>query len=215
MIEDQLDKAIFADEQVQEHIIQELASRPDETLDETIRILKVAAKSRWGMAIKVIRAIGYPRNTKAIPQLIDQIGDLNSPAFQEAVQALNDMGVQVVVPHLIKVLGEKKPENGYWLDSIAGICSMLRSVDREYAVQCGPAIAYLLSQKIPEKELDPWYLLIVLEKIGSQCAIYALPSLIQLAREGETSETRKQARDLIMLFDPAEREPYKYLLADL
>lgn len=215
MIEDQLDKALVADEQVKELIIQELASRPDETLDKVIGILEIAAKSRWGMAIRVIRAIGYPRNAKAIPQLIDQIGDLNSPAFREAIQALEDMGAQVVVPHLIKILVEKKQEDGYWLDSVAGICSMLRSVDREYAVQCGPAIVYLLSQEIPSESLDPWYFLIVLEKIGSECAMYALPALIQLAKKEGTNELGKQTRDLIVSFDRATLDPYQYLLADL
>jgi hypothetical protein len=215
MIEEQLDKATFADEPVKERIIQELAGRPDETLDEAIDILAIAAKSRWSMAARLIRTIGYPRNAKAIPQLVAHVGDLNSPAFQESVQALREMGANIVVPHLINVLLENNPQNEYWLDAVAGICSMLRSTEKTFATQCGAAIAFLLSQKIPEGELDPWYLLIVLEKIGPECATYALPALLQFVRNKGMSELGKQARELIASFDQGELEPYKYVLTDL
>lgn len=215
MIIPKLNEATFSDEQTRERIIGELASQPEETLDALLEVLKFPPKGRWPVAFQVIRAIGYPRNAVAIPALIDQISDLNSPARDEAIQALAEMGTQVVVPHLIKAILDRSQKREYWLDAIAGICSMLRAVEVEYAIRCGPVITYLLGQGIPPSELDPWYLLIVLEKIGPECAEYALPTLIDIVSREGASEIGQQAWNLIASFDEQVREPYKLLLAAL
>jgi HEAT repeat protein len=137
---------------------------PAETLEAVIDMLKTASKSRWRVAVQVIRAIGYPHNKPAISELIAQIGDLNSPAWREVAQTLMEMGSQVVVPYLIEALLDKGKNLNYWPDEVAGICSLLTITPREYAVQCGPIINYLLGQETVFADLDPWYLLNVLKK---------------------------------------------------
>lgn len=209
-----LDEARLADEQTREWIIRELASSPDETLEGVVGVLKTAQKHRWKIAVQVIRAIGYPRNASAIPQLIDQVSDLNSPAGKEAGETLADMGPHVVVPHLIKTMLERSQRREYWLEAVAGICSMLQSIERDFAIQCGPTVSYLLGQAVIDQELMPWswYLLLVLEKLGPECATYALPVLIDFVKREGASEEGKEALDLIASFDKEALEPYKWVL---
>ena len=200
MTESQIDQAVSSEETMRQRIIHDLAQSPNETLEAVTDMLKTAPKSRWSVAVQVIRAIGSPHNKSAIPELIAQIGDLNSPAWNEVTQTLMDMGSQVIVPYLIEALLDKRKNRNYWLDEVAGICSLLTITPREYAVQCGPAITYLLGQETVLADLDPWYLLTVLEKIGPDCETYALPTLIDLVRREGTSEPGKQARALIGTF---------------
>ncbi len=212
MIESQFDEAASADEQERKRIISELASHPDETLNVAKQILDGPFKSRWLVAVQVIRAIGYPSNASALPQLIGQVSDINSAAWQEAVQTLVDMGKDVVVPHLIQAIWDRGRTNPYWAPAMEDICSMLLSVDRDYAVQCGPTIAYLLGDKQLPANLDRSLFLDVLQKISPDCAVYALPSLIDLVHTQETSELHNQIKKLIASFPNKALEPYKYLL---
>src|SRR5690348_6084095 len=107
MIESQIDHAVSSEETKRQRIINDLAQHPHETLEAVTDMLKTAPKSRWKVAVQVIRAIGYPHNISAIPELIAQIGDLNSPAWREAAQTLMDMGSQVIIPYLIEALLDK------------------------------------------------------------------------------------------------------------
>jgi hypothetical protein len=170
MIEVQLDNASRSTAIERAQIVRRLAAQPDETIDAVIHILNSPKKKLWEIAVQVISTIGYPRNARAIPILIAHVGDQNSLAWQEAVEALIDIGIYVVVPYLIFELWDK-PHHEYWGADVEGICSMLCVVDREYAVRCGPMITYILSCDIsPPGELDKGFLLQVLEKIGNDCA---------------------------------------------
>jgi hypothetical protein len=215
MIEVQLDEAARSDEHKRELIIRELASHPDVTLDTVIRVLNSPMKGRWRMAVRVIRAIGYPRNAPAIRVLMDHVGDKNSVAWKEAIQALVEIGPQVVVPHLIQFLWDRESHQ-YWGEDVEGICEMLATVDREFALPCGPLLSYILGQdNLPPTDLDKGYLLDVLEKIGLECAQYALPTLIALIQKEGSSEVGRQARRLMASFDKEALEPYQLLLASL
>jgi hypothetical protein len=219
MIISKLNEATFSDEESRERIIGELASQPDETLDALLEVLKFPPKGRWPVAFQVIRVIGYPRNALAIPLLIDEISDPNSPSWNEAMQALVEMGPEIVIPYFIQTMLDGTSHR-YWIDAIHGICQILniKSVGREYAVPCGPAISYLLSQDDLSdafEKLDPEYLLDVLEKIGPECGVYALPALRHVVNKEGMNKIGQQAWNLIASFDEQVREPYKLLLAAL
>ena len=94
MFETELEKAAFSQKDERERMIQHLAHYPD-ALQNAIHVLNHPKKVYWEVATQVIRAIGYPRNAEAIPTLIAHVGDQNSFAWKEPVQALVDMG-----PHL-------------------------------------------------------------------------------------------------------------------
>ncbi len=104
MLVAKLDEASFSDEETKQQIVHDLAAHPDETLESIRGVLTQPQKGRWRGAVQVIRAIGYPRNVPAIPELVDQVSDLNSPARNESIQALTEMERSVVVPHLMKAL---------------------------------------------------------------------------------------------------------------
>ena len=214
MFETQLEKAAFSHKEERARIIQELANHPDETLDAAIQILNHPKKVYWEVATQVIRAIGYPGNAEAIPILIAHVGDQNSLAWKEAVQALLDMGPRVVVPHLLLSLWDRD-RHTYWGSDVEGICSMLSEVDAQYAKQCGPLITYLLGRDDlpPPRDLDRGFLLQVLEKIGNDCAEYALPTLIDFVGKEGTSDVGMQAQRLIAAFSQEVLRPYTYLLA--
>lgn len=179
--------------QLREQIIHSLATHPDETLDAVIHILTRPKKALWKISVQVIRAIGYPQNARAIPTLIAHVGDQNSLAWQEAVETLLDMDIDVVVPHLIFDMWDKSHRE-YWGSDVEGICSMLCMVDREYAVRCGPVITNILGQDgIPSDELDKGFLQQVLEKIGSDCAHYVMPTLIDVIQKEGSTDLGKEA----------------------
>ncbi len=207
---------ITTDAQEKERLIRELAQHPQETLDEAMKALKGPPKSRWEVAAQVIRAIGYPHNAPAISLLIGHIGDPNSPAWVEAVKTLEEMGPQVVIPYLLADFWQRDRVQ-YWDQHIEGICFMLCQVERIFALQCGPALAHLLGRNDlpPDRDLDRGFLLDVLEKIGPDCAEYALPVLIDfISKEGNTTNGM-QALRLVQSFDQEILERYQYVLAPL
>ncbi len=206
------DEALFADEATKERIIQELVSEPDRTLKAMISILETGPKMRWKLAVQIIRAIGYPHNVAAIPRLIEHVGNINSPYWDEIVQALAEMDSHVVIPYLLLFLLDKS-QHEYWEADVEGVCWMLQKIDRTYALACGPTMVYLLSQENLYRKLDVTLLLDVLEKIGPECAEYALPALINLVHQEGANAVHTQARHLIDSFSEEAREPYKYLLA--
>ncbi len=213
MFETQLEKAAFSQKEERAQMIQELAHYPD-ALQKAIHVLNYPKKVYWEVATQVIRAIGYPRNAEAIPPLIAHVGDQNSLAWKEAVQALVDMGPQVVVPHLMLSLWDQD-RHEYWGGDVEGICSMLYyELEQEYAKQCGPLLSYILSRDDlpPPHDLDRGFLLNVLEKIGNDCAEYSLPTLIDFVRKEGESDVGKQAQRLIASFSEEVLRPYKYLL---
>lgn len=216
MFEDLLEEARHADERRRDTIVRELASHPDDTLEAVIKVLNRPMKAHWRTAVQVIHTIGYPRNAKAIPTLIAHVGDQNSLAWDEAVQALVDMGAEAVVPYLIESLWEKK-DHQYWGADVEGICSMLCLVDGAFAFQCGPIIVYILGQDIltAPDALDKSFLLNVLEKIGAKCAEYALPTLVGLISKEASSPVAQQAIRLINSFDERMLGPYQMLLISL
>ncbi len=140
----------------------------------------------------------------------------NSPAWNEAVETLVKMGAEVVTPYFLQTLLDRNSQQ-YWIDAIHGICMLLtlKRVERAYAVPCGPAIAYLLSQDDladAYEHLDPEYLLDVLEKIGPECATYALPALLYLVSKEGSGRLGQQARNMIASFEETTLELYKLLL---
>jgi len=212
MIEAKLDEATFSDAEKRRRIIQELASEPNETIDEVRKILQTNAKRWWKVAVEVIRAIGYPRNAVAIPELIEQISDKNSPAWEEAVQALVEMGAEAVAPFLIQAMLDEGQTNKYWAPALEDICATLSYVDQEFADLCGPVIIFLLGRHDLPASLDVSLLLDVLEIIDSARIAYAIPVLIDLAKREGTSQIGKQARTLLASFNRQALDPYKLLL---
>lgn len=204
------------DAQGKERLIRELAQHSQETLDEAMRVLGSLPKSRWKAAAQVIRAIGYPRNAAAIPLLMGHISDPNWPGWNEVVKTLEEMGPQVVVPYILLDFWQRDRVQ-YWDQHIESICFMLCQVERTFALQCGPALAHLLSREdLPfDRDLDRGFLLDVLEKIGPDCAEYALPVLIDfISKEGNTTNGM-QALRLVQSFDQQILERYQYVLAPL
>jgi len=216
MLEEKLREAALADGQTREQMIRELASHPDDILSLLIHSLQFGPKGGTErIATEVICAIGYPHNKSAIPVFINRIGDLNAPCRKEAIQALLAMDADVIVPSLIQILLDRGQHVQYWGEAANGICAMLADdkTHRRFVVPCGPVIAYLLSQQplARDADLDCNYLLDVLQKIGKQCAVYALPVLIEVAQREETSELAMQARKLIASFDTSLLDFYQYV----
>lgn len=94
---------------------------------------------------------------------------------------------------------------------------MLSQVERTFALQCGPALAHLLGRDDlpPDRDLDRSFLLDVLEKIGPDCAEYAMPVLVDFIGKEGNSSSGMQALRLVQSFDKEILERYQYVLAPL
>lgn len=214
-MEEKLHRAALADEQTKEQIIRELASNADETLPLLLDRIRFGHKGgAERIAVRAIRMIGYPCNSAAIPALIEQVSNLNAPAWREAAQALLDMGTDAIVPALIRVLLGSDQKIQHWGETVNGICQMITISDANsnYALLCGPAIAYLLGQKsfASDSDLDSGYLLAVLKKAGTAQSVYALPALITLAQREGKSDLGKEVSEFIISFDATVLKPYLY-----
>ena len=212
MMQDQLEKAAHSNESDRAKIISEIVNQPD-ALQGSLYVFTRPLKHLWGVAVQVIRAIGYPKNASAIPSLVNFAGNMNAPGWEAAVETLDELGAPFVVPYLLAYLWDKE-RHQYWGYDVEGICLMLSSVNREFAVMCGPTIAYLLSQEASTDphDLDKGFLLDVLEKIGADCGEYALPTLISLLQREETYDLRTRIHRLIASFDKELLEPYRLVL---
>ena len=210
-----LDKANEAyrayDEQKADRIIQEIAVSTTTAVPVMIDALRRPDKIRRQMAIRVLRAIGYPTNEPAIPALLYEI-DPNLPGCIDAVDTLLDMGPDVVVPHIIQVFLGRRSQ--YWDIDVEIICCMLtrERTDLEYARQCCPAINYLLCQQDLPQDLDITFLFDVIEKAGPQVE-YVIPTLIALENKNHENYVGEHARKLLPTFDKRVLNTYKLLSA--
>lgn len=209
MFEEQLDVASASDEQVRQQIIQELASHPSETIDAITK--GYHRKSRWKIAIQVIRAMGYPANSGAIPWLVDHI-DRNSPAWAETVEAISELGPQIVIPHLMRAMWGVESRDSEWAYDVESICALLSALDKEFAVACVPIIIYLLSLRVDPRRLDPAFLLDVLEKAGADHTACAIPWIIDVWQRDSKSDVGVQAQTFLTTFATGKLEPYQLIL---
>ncbi len=216
MIETQLNEAVYADATTRERLIRELAARSDEILPEVIQVIKGGPKRYWKIAAQVIHEIGYPKNAVAIPALLKLVADANAPGRNEAIEAVSAMDLEIIIPYLLQILWDRGRTNPDWVDAMAGICMMLKSMERSFALGCGPVIVYLLSQEIDFEDYDPIYLLRVLEVIGPDEAYYALPCLIDfVGKEAIPQDLRVEALKLIASFPQEYLKPYAQILPSL
>ncbi len=216
MIEELMEQATYARGEQRKDLIRQIISHPEEALTVAMRVRRSDRKIGVGLATEVIHAIGYPRNAPAIPLLVYRVADRNFVAWQEAVDALVEMGPDVVVPYLIQHMLVRKPYLS-WGSEVESICEMLWLIeDRTYLLRCGPVITSILNiEDIPPEYLDKEFMLDALEAIGPECAVYALPTLIQFAQKEGTSEQGMKARRLISSFSQEDRAPYALVLASL
>lgn len=209
---DKLRAALDGDEQTRERIIGDLAAHPDEVRDQMSRGFHDKHAAR--VLIPVFSALGYPANTDLIPWLVAEV-DRNSPAWREVVQAVDKLGAHVIVPYVVQKLWERKVRDPDWGYDVESICALLLELDRTFALGCGPAIAYLLSLGANPTELDPMFLMDVLERIGSSGAAYALPHLLAVAQQHPLSSISSQALKLINSYPATMRQPYERILAEV
>jgi hypothetical protein len=216
MIQELIQEALYARGEKSKDLIRQIVSHPDEALEFALSVLGTAGTARWRLATEIIHAIGYPRNVPGIPVLIAGVGDRNFVAWQEAVDALVEMGPDVVVPYLIRHMLVRKLYVS-WGSEVESMCEMLWLIeDRTYLLRCGPVISSILNiGDIPPEYLDKEFMLDALEAIGPECAVYALPTLIQFAQKEGTSEQGMQARHLMSSFSQEDQAPYVLVLASL
>ncbi len=213
MIEDLLKQIRNSSSEEQDRIIEELEAQPDRAVDTARAILRSGFKRRWVSSVQLLRQIGYPHNKAALPELIvDQVGDINSSAWREAVQTVQEMPIEIVVPYLIKILFDRGQTISYWGAVAEGICTMLSQVKGAYALQCCPTLIYVLSrEKLPD-QFDRTTILDILAVVDTNTIVYALPVLIDLAKqEGRATYVGRQAHDLLDRFDRSMLTPYQSL----
>lgn len=201
---------------ITERVLQALATHPEESLEMLLYVLSNPIKVWWEEAVKIVSAIGYPQNAPAIPLLVAHACLGNDLAEKEAIQSLVALGPKIVVPYLLEALWDEgqtskylsiKPEDIVWLllDSALG---------PEYLIPCGSMVSDILLRIPPTQPAFRRKFLQVLERIGPQCAIYALPALLNILRQERGSDLGVQIRKLIATFDQEALEPYMQILQD-
>lgn len=157
MIRELLDQATAErDDDKRKQIILEIMTITEQNVssvvEEAIAALNHPVGTRNLAAIELLQALGYPRNAPALPSLVVYLGDPNRLGWEEAVQILEKMDIQVVADQLIYYFLGK--QDRYWAGDIEGLCLLLSEVQIPLASLCEPALSYVLSRQDLPEELD-------------------------------------------------------------
>ncbi len=207
-------EASYAERAIMEQTLRELANHPEESLAGIIHVIQNRYKLCWEIAFHFLHEMGYPRNAPALAELIQLVAEPYAfPGYDEALQVLQSVQPRDLAPYLIQALWDRGQENRYWSSLVGGICTTIRELGYDYALLCGPVVAYLLSQK---DKLDHSSMLAPLELLSPHEKGYVLPVLIDLfSKEGVPQTTRDQARKLILSFPQETLQPYAQILPPL
>lgn len=216
MLRQDLEKIADASEVERPLIIQDVLNEAKEHFEEVIAYATGAQKILRQPAIAIIRTVGYPDNKEAIGALVANVGDPNSPGWDLAGDTLCEVAPDIVGMYIVEYMFDCCSHHAW--EDIDSICMWLASddVDRVYAVNVGPCIAYVLSKDFycgfPLH--DP---LTVLEKIGPECAIYALPILLELAsmHKEDPKDLGERIWNFIGSFEPRQLAPYTRVIQAL
>jgi hypothetical protein len=194
-------------------LVQRLAQSPDEVMDFLLYVLGKPLKEWWEIAVLTISTIGYPKNAVAIPQLMWTASDPNVPGAREALDCLEAIEARAIALYFVAALFAPESDRRYpgWLN----ICSLLRCMDRRYLLPCGPALAH---QIVVRGELKTWQVrnvLELLEEIGIDCAIYAMPALIEMIKQTKDTAITERTWHLMDSFPQEQLEPYSRVMASL
>lgn len=219
MIEAQIVAIVqMKDDRLQEQAIRELAAQSQEVLPALISIFNTLGDFEKAIAIRVLRAIGYPKNAAAIPQVVDALAAQNTFASNEAYQAVREIGLpEIIVPYFIEYLwGKGKNKQTIdWIDGVASLCSSLLGLGIEYIRMCAPVIVYLNSLDLSE-EFDRTFLLDVIEELSPTESSYAIPSLISLLHPKKETVlgkyAKEQAKKLLERYPASLLASYKRIL---
>ncbi len=204
------DTLATADEPIRQQALQTLSAHPEETLAEISR--KPQHYSRTKAIYELIRHIGYPKNAQILPWLIGRI-DMNGWDSEELTATIASFSPEVIAPYLVALLWDRaQHQQEGWGYDVESVCTLLLSLDSEYAAPCGPMVAWLFTLKADPRELDPSYLLDVLDHIGANCAIYALPCLLDYLEREKNTGRYQQIERLIASFDQVMVDPYKRVI---
>jgi hypothetical protein len=202
--------------------IQQLASllaiNLQDNLSELEQFLGSPLKNLRVVAVEIIRAIGYPQNAHALPIMLDEFTDPNSPALYEVVHMLDDLEVKVANMYLLQLLG-KYAYNGNALaysEVLECVCSwlVLRETKHVYAETVGP----LLIATIDLWSNDTYCrdsVLGTLESIGMSITNYALPGLLEVAWREKGSIWGRRVWIFINSLDPGFLVLYQLILNEI
>jgi hypothetical protein len=204
-----LQQALDGNDRICQQVILELSAHPEEMFERMAK--GYHSKHTARVLIPALAAIGYPRNALHLPWLVAEV-DRNSPAWYELISATGTLGPQVMVSYLVAKMWERKVRDAEWCYDVESICTLLLQLDEAYAVGCGPVVAYLLSLEADPHELDPLFLMDVLEKIGSGSAAYAVPHLLAVLERQPSDDVREQTLKLIASYSAQDLEPYRHIL---
>lgn len=212
MLQDDLEEIMHLSGEERRQAITFLAGQADQ-LEGLISLLKhPLSRCYWEVALQVLQAIGYPANAKAVNIVLAFATESNAPGWAEAIHTLVEMDARDVIPLLVASLLDRT-RHQYWAYEIEEVCQVLNIIDREYARACGPALAFLFSSQEEQlKDLDREAVITVLEKIGTECAAYALPALLDVLRSEEHSALRQRVESLLASFEPEQLALYACLL---
>lgn len=215
MLESDFAAAAQTSGSARDELVRSIASHEDEALALATRTLRTPPQTRWDVALRIIRQVGYPRNREALPAVVEHLADPNWIGWDQAVGILTDADRAVAVRYLVRALLNRDSDPEHWPDMVEGICAMLCNVDRVYASLCAPSVVFVLTQAICSGTPDPSWLMDVLRHAGSKSYSFAVPALIALVgKEGET-ELGLEAQSLIQSLELADLDPYTFLLDDV
>lgn len=95
--------------------------------DKVSELITCYNKPCWHNGVLILKKIGYPRNKKAIPQLIWLFQDMNWPGVDMAIEILKSIEIKDVIPHIEDALLKASCEEDFmWIAGIKRLVKHLK-----------------------------------------------------------------------------------------
>jgi hypothetical protein len=198
---DEVDKVIDAFVQIGQPAIPEL-----------LQYVKSPERRRWILVMRIVQKMGYPANKSAMPFIVSQVSNLNSPNWSIALSMLKEIG-EPAIAEVRDALHFYSQDCDEYHPEIQGLCTLLEKMGSPVIDSLVPDLLYLLETGTDENFVDE-YALWPLRKIGSPRANAVVPLLRDKILSRRNPHIRQVSIEALQDFDPSIVQPLVPILRD-
>jgi len=169
-------------------------------------------RRRWTLVMRALQQMGYPSNGSALPYIVGQVSNINSPAWDLTLSMLKAIG-EPAIPHVRKSLEFYSNDLDRYGDAIQGLCVLLEQLGSPTIDPLAPELLRLLEAGTGENPVD-LYAIGPLRRIGSPKADAAIPLLANKIHSTRSGRIRRECIEALEDFDASVIRPLVPILRE-
>jgi hypothetical protein len=182
-------------------VIDALVQIGQPAIPELLQYAKSPERRRWILVMRIVQKMGYPANKSAMPFIVSQASNLNSPNWNIALSMLKEIG-EPAIPEVRDTLSFYSQDCDEYHPEIQGLCTLLEQMGSPVIDSLVSDLLYLLETGTDENFVDE-YALWPLRKIGSPKANAAVPLLRDKILSRRKPHIRQVSIEALQDFDPS------------